>query len=133
MQKLWTLGFAAQSTLVVIISIGAYAGVIPTVFQVVPHLDFAGHFILIGALAFFLDGALGYRELIRGRAFPRLAPVLVLTVAGIEEYLQRLSPRRTSDWLDFLADAAGVCFFSWLALHVGRRLEVGERRPIREP
>jgi hypothetical protein len=123
MQRLFRLGFAVHLTLVVLISIGAYAGVIPTVIRAVPHLDFPGHFILIGALAFFLDGALGLRELVRGRPFPRLAPVAVLTVAGIEEYLQRLSPRRTSDWLDFLADALGVFFFSWLAARVVRARE----------
>ena len=54
----------------------------------------------------------------RGLAFPRLAPFAVLLVAGIEEYLQRLSPRRSSSWSDFVADAIGVCFFAWLSLRV---------------
>jgi polysaccharide biosynthesis protein VpsQ len=135
MQRFWKLGFAAQLSLVVLISIGAYAGVIPTVFTVVPHLDKLGHFILIGALAFFLDGALDHRELYRGLRFPRLAPVLVLAVAGIEEYLQRLSPRRTSEWGDFFADAVGVFFFAWLAGRVGRRFEERDREaaPTVEP
>jgi hypothetical protein len=114
-------GFAAQLTLVVLVSIGAYAGILPTSISAVPHLDKLGHALLIGPIAFFLDGALDHRTLFRGHAFPRLAPVAVLIVAGIEEYLQRLSPRRTSDWADFLADVVGVCFFTWLSLRVDAR------------
>jgi hypothetical protein len=130
MQRFWKLGFAAQLSLVVIISIGAYAGVVPTVFTVIPGLDKLGHFILIGGLAFFLDGALDHREALRGLRVPRLAPVLVLTVAGVEEYLQRLSPRRTSEWGDFFADAVGVFFFAWLAGRVGRHLEERDREVV---
>jgi VanZ family protein len=114
-------GFAAQLTLVVLVSIGAYAGILPTSIAAVPHLDKLGHAVLIGPIAFFLDGALDHRTLFRGHAFPRLAPVAVLIVAGVEEYLQRLSPRRTSDWADFLADVVGVCFFTWLSLRVDAR------------
>ena len=77
---------------------------LPTSLPAVPHLDKLGHAVLIGPIAFFLDGALNHRTLLRGHAFPRLAPVAVLIVAGVEEYLQRLSPRRTSDWADFLAE-----------------------------
>lgn len=118
-------GFAAHLALVVAISIGAYAGMLPTAIPAVPHLDLLGHAILIGGLAFFLDGALEHRPLVRGRSFPRLAPVLVLIAAGIEEYLQRLSPRRTSDWNDYFADVVGVCFFAWLS----RRMSQESREP----
>jgi hypothetical protein len=111
-------GFAAQLTLVVLVSIGAYTGMLPTSLPAVPHLDKLGHAVLIGPIAFFLDGALDHRPLFRDHAFPRLAPVAVLIVAGVEEYLQRLSPRRSSDWADFLADVVGVCFFTWLSLRV---------------
>jgi len=114
-------GFAAQLTLVVLVSIGAYAGVLPTALPDVPHLDKLGHALLIGGIAFFLDGAIDHRPLFRGHAFPRLAPVVVLIVAGVEEYLQRLSPRRSSDWADYLADVVGVCFFTWLSLRVDAR------------
>jgi hypothetical protein len=117
---LFRIGFAAQLFLVVAISICAYAGVLPTAIAAVPHLDLLGHAILIGGLAFFLDGALEHRPLVRGRAFPRLGPVVVLVVAGVEEYLQRLSPRRDSSWSDYLADVAGVCFFAWLSRRVAR-------------
>jgi hypothetical protein len=127
MKRLFRAGFAAHLALVVAISIGAYTGVLPTAIAAVPQLDKLGHAILIGGLAFFLDGALGHRALLRERAFPRLAPVLVLMVAGIEEYAQRFSSRRSSSWGDYAADVVGVCFFTWLSLRVDRAVD--RRRP----
>jgi polysaccharide biosynthesis protein VpsQ len=129
MTRLFRAGFAAHLALVVLVSVGAYTGNLPTSIPAVPHLDKLGHAILIGGLAFFLDGALEHRPLLRDRAFPRLGPVLVLVAAGIEEYAQRLSPRRSSDWADFAADVVGVCFFAWLSLRVARRHEVAASRP----
>lgn len=110
---------------------GAYAGILPTTLPNVPYADKVGHAVLIGPLAFFLDGALELRPLVSGWRFPRLAPVLVLTVAGIEEYMQRFSSRRSSSFEDFAADVVGVCFFSWLAGRVARRSfgGAGQARP----
>jgi hypothetical protein len=119
--KLFRMGFAAQLGLDVLIALGAYLGYLPTSLPSIPHADLLGHAVLIGPLAFFLDGALGLRPLIRGTRFPRLAPVLILAVAGIEEYAQRFSPRRSSSFSDYAADIVGVCFFSWLARRVAER------------
>ena len=115
------LGFLAHLSLVVLISAGAYLGVLPTSLPDVPHLDKLGHAILIGGLAFFLDGALDHRRISPRISFPRLGPSLVLVTAGIEEYLQRFSTRRTSDPWDFVADVVGVCFFAWLSRRVDTR------------
>jgi polysaccharide biosynthesis protein VpsQ len=117
-KSLFRLGLAAHLSLVVLISAGAYAGFLPTSIPEVPYFDKLGHAILIGGLAFFLDGALGHRPLWPGLSFPRLGPVIVAAAAGIEEYLQRLSPRRSSDLGDFAADVVGICFFSWLSRRV---------------
>jgi hypothetical protein len=123
MTRLWQAGFAIQGFLVVLISAGAYLGVLPTSLPAIPRVDLAGHALLFGLLAFFLDGALGYRPLWRGAAFPRLAPALVLTLAGVEEIAQRFSARRSSSLWDFAADVAGVCALSWLS----RRLDEAVR------
>jgi hypothetical protein len=121
--RFFRAGFVAHLALVVAISIGAYTGRLPTSLPAFPHADKLGHAVLIGGLAFFLDGALERRRLFEAWAFPRLAPVLVLLVAGVEEYLQRLSPRRSSDLGDFAADVVGVCFFTWLSARVAQRFE----------
>jgi hypothetical protein len=117
-RSFFRLGFVAHLSLVVLISIGAYTGLLPTSLPDLPYFDKLGHAILIGGLAFFLDGALGHRPLWAGISFPRLGPTIVVVAAGLEEYLQRLSPRRSSDLGDFVADVVGVCFFSWLSRRI---------------
>ena len=121
LRRYFRLGLAAQIGLVGLIAVGAYVGVLPTSLEGVPYGDKVGHAVLIGPLAFFLDGALELRSVVLGWKFPRVAPVVVLVVAGIEEYLQRFSARRSSNFGDFAADVVGVCFFSWLAGRVARR------------
>ena len=114
----WAL--ALQLTLDVLIGTGAYLGILPNTLPNLPHIDLLIHALLIGLVGGLLDGALGFRRLVPSLAFPRLGPLLVLLVAGIEEYAQRFSPRRTSTWSDFIADVVGVLFFSWLARRVAR-------------
>jgi VanZ family protein len=121
-KNFFRLGLAAHLTLVVLISAGAYLGILPTSVHGVPYADKLGHAVLIGGLAFFLDGALEHRRLHPSLSFPRLGPALVLFVAAIEEYLQRFSARRSSDIMDYAADIVGVCFFAWLSLRVDARL-----------
>jgi VanZ family protein len=116
-RRLFRAGFAAQSALVVAIAAAAYAGVLPTTLSQFPHADLLAHAVLIGLLAFFLDGALGLRAV---AGFVRVGPALVLACAAVEEYAQRFSPRRTSSWSDFAADVVGVVFFAWLAGRVYR-------------
>ena len=114
----WAL--ALQLALDVLIAVGAYLGMLPTVLPNLPHSDLLLHAILIGLLGGLLDGALGFRRLLPNLVRPRLGPFLVLLVAGAEEYAQRFSARRTSTWSDFIADVVGVLFFSWLARQVAR-------------
>ena len=97
------------------IGLGAYTGKLPTSLPQIPHIDLLFHAILIGLLGGLFDGSLGFRRVVPSLAFPRLGAVLILVVAGIEEYCQRFSPRRSSTYSDFFADVVGVLFFSWLA------------------
>jgi VanZ family protein len=114
--RFWRVGFALQLLVVIAIVVGAYLGHLPTFYRGLPHADLLAHAVLFGLLAGFLDGALGHRPLLRGRApWLRLAPVLVLGVAAVEEVAQLLSPRRTASLADFAADVVGVTLFVWLA------------------
>lgn len=115
-------GLAVHLGLVLVIGVSAYQGVLWAHLPGIPHFDLAGHFVLIGGLAFFLDGVLDYRPVTRrSPAWLRLAPVAVVALAAMEELAQALTPRRTSSVSDFLADVAGVVVFSWLSYRLGRR------------
>lgn len=116
MRRFFRLGLAAHFTTVFFIGLGAYLGVIPTFIHAVPHADWAMHALLIGGVAFFLDGAIDHRPLYRGKG--SLAGAAVLALAGFEEWAQRFSHRRSSSWGDFIADAIGVVFFVWLARRI---------------
>jgi len=126
----WRVGFAVYLVVVVAIGVSAYMRWLPSVNLIWSKLDFVLHFVLIGMIAFFLDGLLGFRPLFPGAgarwSWLRLAPVLVLVLAGLEELAQSFSPYRSCSWSDFVADLLGVCFFSWLARRFARR---GGRTP----
>jgi VanZ family protein len=109
-RKHYWIGFFTAVSLVVVVSIGAYHGMIPS--WVAPaNVDKVLHFAMAGILAFFLDGALGKKRLGSFRFAPPIAS-LILVPIGIEEYMQRLSTVRTSSIADFLADTAGVTLAS---------------------
>ena len=114
------VGFVLYLLLDVAIGLFAYQGSLWKLLPGIPHFDTAGHFVLIGGLAFFLDGALGYRPLTPKAPWLRMAPVLVLSVAAVEEMAQALSPNRSSSLSDFVADSVGVFFFSWLSARVAQ-------------
>lgn len=115
MTRFWRVGFALHLAVVTAIGVGAYLGRLPTFYRAIPHCDLIMHAVLFGLLAFFLDGVLGHRPLWRGAPWLRLAPLLVLGGAAVEEVAQALSPRRTASVLDFSADVVGVVLFVWLA------------------
>ena len=118
----WKIGFTLHACCVVLIAALAYLGILPTTYKVIPHADVIGHAVLIGLLAFFLDGMLRFRPVFPDKLRTlRIAPVAVLLVAGLEEIAQRFSPRRTSSIIDFAADVVGVLFASWLAYHLEQR------------
>lgn len=127
---LFRLGFAAHLALVTAIGAAAYLQALPSVQVLHPEADKVMHAVLIGLLGFFLDGALGFRPLLPKRLrWPRLGPVIVLGLAGIEELGQMLSPVRTASLADFAADLLGVLLLSALALRLARRLDTGRPGP----
>ena len=119
----WKIGFMFHACSVMLIVVFAYFGILPTTYSVIPYADVIGHAVLIGLLAFFLDGMLKFRTLFPGTLTAlRIAPLAILLIAGIEEAAQRFSPRRTSSVIDFAADAVGVLLASWLAYRLEQRI-----------
>jgi hypothetical protein len=128
MRRFWLWGLAVQGSLVITLSCLAYAGGLNASILAQPHMDKVGHFFFIGLVGFFLDGLLEHRPLFRGHAsFVRLGPVVVLALAGVDEFVQRYARHRDSSWLDFAADVAGIVFFSWLAKRLTNALETRGR------
>ena len=80
--------------------------------QSIPLGDKAGHFVLMGTLAFLLNRALTGRTIGRG---PQLGGVIVAVFVLAEEISQRWLPGRTFDYADLLADAMGIALADWLA------------------
>lgn len=116
---IYRLGLVATVFVTGVLSLIAYKEGLPFD-EILPNLDKAVHFSVGGALAFFLDGVLRRRAVRLGPLAVPLAALLVLVPAGIEEFLQRYSPNRTSSFADFAADVAGVAFGVWLSRRLGR-------------
>jgi len=122
-KKFWMYGFCLHLGLVLVIALSAYLGILPTHHKAIPFSDFWGHMILIGMLAFFLDGVFEFRPLLPGKAdWLRLGPIIILTIAAAEEVAQALSPNRTASLRDFVADVLGIFICSWLAKRLEARI-----------
>ena len=78
--------------------------------------DKAGHFVLIGGLAFFLNLSLGCRKW-RGLLAGSLIIVVLCTA---EEFSQLFSRYRHFDWLDLAANYAGIFTAGLLARRIAR-------------
>jgi VanZ family protein len=92
------LSFSAAVLLAIAMSIVAYAGHVPP--TVAAHgIDKVFHAAMGFALTLLLGRAL------RGRFV--LAGCAVLVALATDEYLQRFSAYRSSDWFDLLADVVG--------------------------
>jgi hypothetical protein len=100
----------------------AYAGKLPTWIPAAPGVDKLGHFAIFASVAFFADGALGYRPLASHAPWVRLAPVMIWVPVAIDEWAQRFSARRTPELLDLLADTVGIALGTWLSFAIHRWL-----------
>ncbi|HVH45610.1 MAG TPA: VanZ family protein [Labilithrix sp.] len=103
---------------VIALSAVAYAGHVPR--AVAAHgIDK----ILHAAMSFTLTMLLG--RALRGRAW--LAGLIVFVPLAIDEYLQRFSASRSSDWADLIADVLGIALA--IALSRARRASrIGDDR-----
>jgi len=119
----WGWGLGLQVALVVVISIQAWMGLVPGGLFRLPGMDKALHALLFGLVAFW--GTL----LSGGR---RAAVVVPFGLAFTEEMAQSLSPLRSCDPVDLLADLSGMVLFHVLARWIlragagpGRVLDAG--------
>ena len=87
--------------------------------QSLPHGDKAGHFVLMGTLAFLLNRALAAREVPPGL---QLGGVIVGVFVVTEEYSQLWLPWRTFDYGDLVADFMGIALAGWLARRFVKRV-----------
>ena len=86
-----------------------------------PGSDKAGHFLLIGGMAFLLNLSLDGRTVrLLGWSW-LLGGALVAAGCTLEEISQIWIPSRTFDLLDLAGDYAGIVCFGWLAKVVVRR------------
>jgi len=101
-----------QVALVLVITEMAYLHLVPRALLRWPGADKTLHFILFGAVVFWLNAWWGGRRV--GRYLP-LAIILPLVLATLEEILQQFSPVRTMDIADWLSDFSGMCLCWWLS------------------
>ena len=92
--------------------------------QSFPLGDKAGHFVLMGTLAFLLNRALACRTIPPGL---QLGSVIVAVFVVVEEISQRWLPWRTFDYGDLVADFVGIALADWLA----RRFSRGNEQAIK--
>jgi len=109
------LHFYVAVLVVIALSLAAYSGRIPS-FVATHGIDKVVHATMGATLTFLLARAL------HGRAV--LAALLVLVPLAMDEYLQRFSQTRSSDWGDLAADVVGAL----LAIALHRALSLARSR-----
>lgn len=116
----WRAGLVAQVALIAIGMQLGYRARTPVGVLAAPGVDKLLHAGLIGAAAFWTNLALDGRRWRLWRFDVPVAIALPLTLAAIEELAQGLTPWRSQDATDLLADALGLAVF-WLLSECVRR------------
>lgn len=102
--------FWPQLGLVLMATVLAYLRLIPAL-PPLPYADKLGHFVFMGAMAFWLDVWLGGRRLLR-------IPLALILAAGcvvLEEVAQRWASARSFELADLAADLLGMTIFILLS------------------
>lgn len=110
-QANWRWLLWPQVAVVVIVTQMAYLNILPFYLLRWPLADKVLHFLLLGAVAFWLNLWLKGQGLRVGFWTIPLAICLPLIIALIEESVQALSPVRTADLTDLASDLLGLIFF----------------------
>jgi hypothetical protein len=104
-----------QIALALIVTHIAYLNILPLDLLAWPFSDKALHFLLFGAVVFWLNLWFKGRKVGLGLWAIPLAILLPLTIAILEEIAQQFSPVRTADLTDLASDLSGMLFFWWLS------------------
>lgn len=121
MQRLRTWGLTLAWAAVIVAVTAAPASTLPSA-PLLPGLDKLVHAVLFGVLAWL---ALSARARDHGIRVPLWILVVSLaTFAAADEGLQRLVPGRGADWMDWMADMAGVLIAVWLYAMAPARREI---------
>lgn len=115
-----------QIALIFIATQMAYLNILPRHLLSWPFADKVMHFVLFGAVVFWLNLWLHGRAVTFGRwQFP-IAILLPLLVAVVEEGAQAFSPFRTVDAIDLTFDVAGMMAFWKISelLRMNRRVSI---------
>jgi VanZ family protein len=81
-----------------------------------PNGDKIGHFLLVGILSFLVNASIVPIFTLERSVRSVLGGSLILVLlAGIEEWSQQFFSHRHASLLDFLSSLAGIIFFAWLA------------------
>lgn len=102
-----------QIAVAIIVSQMAYMGLLPFYLLMWPLADKVFHFLLFGAVVFWLNLWMDGRSVkMVGLTLP-LAILIPLSLALLEEGVQSFSPLRSADIFDLTSDLGGMLFF-WL-------------------
>jgi hypothetical protein len=113
-----------QVALVVVISEMAYLRLVPLRLLHFPFADKVMHFLLFGAVVFWLDLFLAPRAVRLGFLLRRvpLSIAIAFSVAGLDELVQAFSSSRSAELGDLASDLAGMLLFLVLSRRLsGRR------------
>jgi hypothetical protein len=120
--RAFALVFAACVAAISFLATTRYGGEVSDLARQLPGRDVTGHFLLMGALAFFV--VLGFADArIRGRTLGALGALGIVALgASIDEVLQLWSTNRTFSFVDLGASLAGIAAFGAIAAwQVSRR------------
>lgn len=107
------LGFGVAVGAVILTSIAAYGAKIPP--QISEHgVDKILHATMGAILTYLLARAIAPRH-------AGIAALVVFVPLAADEYLQRFSASRSSDWGDLFADALGIVLAAWAVHRTTRR------------
>ena len=122
-----------QIAIAILVTQMAYLDLLPQHLLRWPYADKVMHFVLFGAITFWLNLWLGGRRIQWGRLGIPLAIIVPITLAALEEVAQMLSPLRTASGADLAFDLMGMWVCWWLSERLlvmpdKSRSEVGQQQ-----